>query len=218
VLKPDISAPGQGIFSVGALSGNQGANMSGTSMAAPHVAGAMALLRQQHPTWTVEELKALVMNTAVNNLRADLPASAALLAPARVGAGRIDLPRAIASEVGAYNDSAPGLVSVSFGNVEALGTTTLTRKIRIFNKGNGPATYNLAYVPITSIPGVSYSLSTTSVTVGAGQTTTVEVTLTADPSKMKHVQDPTVAETQAFGSSQTPRPWLSEASGYLALT
>ena len=113
----------------------------------------------------------------------------------------------------AYNDGEPGLVSVSFGDVEALGTTTLTRTIRVFNKGNGTATYNLAYVPITSIPGVSYSLSTTSVTVGAGQTANVEVTLTVDPSKMKHVQDPTVAGTQAFGSSQTAAPLAERGVG-----
>ncbi|MEZ4583630.1 MAG: S8 family serine peptidase [Caldilineaceae bacterium] len=36
----------------------------GTSMAAPHVAGALTLLRQRYPAWSVEELKALVMNTA----------------------------------------------------------------------------------------------------------------------------------------------------------
>jgi subtilisin family serine protease len=217
-LKPDISAPGQGIFSVGSGSGSQGLNISGTSMAAPHIAGAMALLRQLHPTWTVEELKALAMNTAVNNLRSDLPASAALFPPSRIGAGRADLPRAAASNVVAYTPGGTGMVSVSFGSVEALGVTTATRRVQVSNKGASAATYNLAYVPVTTVPGVSNSLSAPSVTVGAGQVATVDVTMTADPTKMKHVHDPALSETQAFGTGQLSRPWLSESSGYLALT
>ncbi|HEU5101931.1 MAG TPA: CHRD domain-containing protein, partial [Roseiflexaceae bacterium] len=220
-LKPDISAPGQGIFSVGAPTGTKGANISGTSQAAPHVAGSMALMRQLHPTWTVEELKALVMNTAVNNIRADLPSSAALLPPTRIGAGRIDLSRAAADAVLAYNDGGAGLVSVSFGNVEAsYNGFTATRTVRVFNKGTSSATYNLAYVPVTTIPAVTYSLSAATVTVAAGQTESITVTMAVNLNfgSMKHVHDPTVSETQAFGTSQLPRPWISEASGYLALT
>jgi subtilisin family serine protease len=213
-LKPDISAPGQGIFSVGALTGTKGANISGTSMAAPHVAGAMVLMRQLHPTWTIEELKALVMNTALNNVRADLPASAALYSPARVGAGRIDLPRAAQSDVVAYENSGAGLVSVSFGNTEVVNTATASRTVRVFNKGGAPATYNLAYVPVTTASGVTYSLSAPSVTIPAGGSANVVITMNATATQMKHFHDPTVSETQ----SGLDRPWLSEASGYLALT
>jgi len=61
--KPDISAPGTTIISTGMGTGNQPATMSGTSMATPHIAGSMALLRQLHPDWSVAELKALIMNT-----------------------------------------------------------------------------------------------------------------------------------------------------------
>lgn len=217
-LKPDISAPGQGIFSVNSGTGTQGLNISGTSMAAPHIAGTMALLRQLHPTWSVEELKALVMNTAINALRADVDASAALFPPSRAGAGRVDLPRAAAGNVVAYIPDGSGLVSVSFGSVEVPSTTTLTRTVEIANKSATPATYNLAYVPATTIPGVSYTLSAPSVTLGANAKAQVTVTMTADPALMRHVHDPTVAETQAFGPNQLARPWLSEASGYLALT
>ncbi len=68
LLKPDITAPGDTIFSTANGTGNQGANFSGTSMASPHMAGVMALLKQIHPTWSVAELKALAMNTATNDL------------------------------------------------------------------------------------------------------------------------------------------------------
>ena len=63
LLKPDLAAPGFNIHSAWAGSGVQ--QMSGTSMAAPHVAGAAALLIERHPDWTPSILKAALMNTAV---------------------------------------------------------------------------------------------------------------------------------------------------------
>jgi minor extracellular serine protease Vpr len=60
-IKPDLVAPGVAINSTvpgGYLS------LQGTSMAAPHVAGACALIKQAHPEWSPLEIKAALMNTA----------------------------------------------------------------------------------------------------------------------------------------------------------
>ena len=57
-----VTAPGVGILST--IPGNTYAKFSGTSMAAPHTSGIAALVRQAHPDWTPEEVKAAVMNTA----------------------------------------------------------------------------------------------------------------------------------------------------------
>jgi subtilisin family serine protease len=213
-LKPDITAPGESIFSTKSGSGNQGTTLSGTSMAAPHVAGAMALLRQLHPTWTVAQLKALAMNTATKDLRSASDVNAQIFSPARVGAGRINLPNAATQSVIIYNKAKPNQVSLSFGAQEITGTTTLSKLVTVVNKGAGSVTYNLSYTPVSNIPGVSYSVAPAQVTLAAGASTDVNVTMTANPALMKHTIEPALLDTQ-LGDS---RHWLSEAAGYLTLS
>lgn len=58
VSKPDLSAPGKGVYS--ADLGGRYRTRSGTSMAAPHVAGALAVLKQARPELSVNQLEALV--------------------------------------------------------------------------------------------------------------------------------------------------------------
>ena len=65
-LKPDVSAPGVGVLS--SVAGGGWAELSGTSMATPHIAGAAALLRQRHPSWTVEEIKSALLQTGVDSI------------------------------------------------------------------------------------------------------------------------------------------------------
>ncbi len=213
-LKPDIAAPGESIFSTKSGSGNQGTTLSGTSMAAPHVAGAMALLRQMHPDWTVAQLKALAMNTATKDLRSVSDVNAQIFSPARVGAGRINLPNAAAQSVIIYDKAKPNQVSLSFGAQEITGTTTLSKLVTVANKGAGSVTYNLSYTPVSTIPGVSYSVSPAQVTLAAGASTDINVTMTADPTNMKHTIEPALSDTQ-LGDA---RHWLSEAAGYLTLS
>ena len=66
LLKPDISAPGLDVLSSTPpqTTGSTFSVFAGTSMATPHVAGAAALLLQQHPGWTPWEVKSALMSTA----------------------------------------------------------------------------------------------------------------------------------------------------------
>lgn len=66
IIKPDISAPGHKIYSAWPAKKNEGKynTISGTSMATPHVTGAVALLYQANPNLTIEEVKETLKKTA----------------------------------------------------------------------------------------------------------------------------------------------------------
>ncbi|ANZ40920.1 hypothetical protein BBK82_37995 [Lentzea guizhouensis] len=96
-IKPDITAPGVGIVAAKATVGQNGTStgdgyvaLSGTSMAAPHVAGSAALLAQQHPAWTGQQLKAALTASAKPNDKLNVFAQ---------GSGRVDVARAISQVV-----------------------------------------------------------------------------------------------------------------------
>jgi len=95
-LKPDVVAPGTAILSA-AHDPAQGpmafAQLSGSSMACAHVAGAAALLLQAHPTWTHDHVKAALMATADLDVYTDDTQAVRADVLAR-GSGLVDLSRA----------------------------------------------------------------------------------------------------------------------------
>ncbi len=98
-FKPEVCAPGVGIYSTVTTtktkSGERQANwavMQGTSMASPHVTGAVALLRQAVPTADPKQIKAMFMSSA------DLlfnPLADEYVPLLSQGSGRINIPAAI---------------------------------------------------------------------------------------------------------------------------
>jgi len=213
-LKPDISAPGVTVFSTGSGTGTEGESISGTSMAAPHVSGLMALLKQQHPTWTVEELKALAMNTASHDVFLNVSHGVPKIEPSRAGAGRIEAGTATASSLIAYETDEPGRVSVSFGPVESFGSTSVTRTVKVANKGGSAASFTAGYTPVSDVAGTSISFPDgTSFSVGANSSTTFRVQLNMNAALMKNPRDPSMAATQL----STPRQYLAEVTGLVTI-
>ncbi len=120
-LKPDVVAPGTSILS------SQPAGWglsSGTSMAAPHVSGAVALLLQRHPSWSPAEVKAALTVTAKPLAGGDGP-----VGPTRAGAGLVDV---AAADVPAIR---PTPTAVSFGLVHA--ETITSKSVAVEDVGGG---------------------------------------------------------------------------------
>lgn len=215
-VKPDVAAVGTSVFSTLVGSGNQGESLSGTSMATPMVAGLAALVKSAHPDWTPAEVKADIMNTAGQDVYTGSNHTGDTYAPNRVGAGRIKADAALANNTLAYVVDDPGSVSVSFGPVEVTGATTLTKTVKVANKGVSPVTYNLAYQAVNDMPGVTYTVSPSTVTLSARSSTTVTVTLSIpDPKALTKTVDPTKGRVSSLGY---PSEVLSDASGRVTLT
>jgi subtilisin family serine protease len=85
-FKPDVTAPGDEVAS--SVPGGGYATLSGTSMSAPHIAGATAVLQQRHPSWTPAQIKSALMSTGAPVL------VTSEVSPLKEGGGRIDLPGA----------------------------------------------------------------------------------------------------------------------------
>lgn len=219
-LKPDITAPGVSIVSTGVGTGNGTLTESGTSMASPHMTGSAALMRQLHPTWTVPEIKALLMNTAINDLWTGVNQTGDNYGLSRIGAGRVDLAQAQASDVIAFSTAHPEHVSVSFGLVEVIDTATVNQTITVENKSGTAATYDVDLQQMNDTPGVWYTASPAQVTVPANGTALVTVTLHADETLMADVNtpDPTTPTTQVGAFGNLPRHRIMEEGAYLRLS
>lgn len=207
-LKPDISAPGSGIDSVKAGSGIDPIAETGTSMSAPHVAGAAALLRQAHPGWSVADIKAALMNTALSPM---LSTAGEPYPESRVGAGRLDVGQALQTSVVARSTSDPAAVSLSFGAILSSVPVMRTQTVSVVNLGSQAVTYRVVSSNTLAQPGVRLIPKVSEVTVPAGQTVLLDVILEVDPERL--VPDADLAsERLALGR---PRHGVPEASGQL---
>ena len=214
VVKPDVAAPGDTIMSAGIGTGDGAINMSGTSMATPHTAGIAALVKKAHPRWTVEQLKADIMNTAGHDVYTEPGQTGDVYGPARVGAGRIDARAAVDNTLLVYSKDTKGGVSASFGVVEAPATRSTVRKtitVTVQNTGRRSVSADLSYAAAVSQPGVSYTVSPHRVTVRAGHSERVRVTMTVRTAQLRNTIDPTMAVDQ----SGVARQFVADASGRL---
>ena len=165
-LKPDVAAPGVDVLS--SISGGGWTELSGTSMASPHVAGAAALLRQRHPAWTVAQLKSALVQSGVDSVdERNRPAGPRFQGGGVVALQRSDRPLLFASPT-----------AVSFGLLTRGQEATST--VGLDDAGGGAGTWQVARVTRNSTPGVRLALPAT-VSVPGELTISATVTRNAAP-------------------------------------
>jgi len=183
-LKPDITAPGVSVFSTAVGTGNQGEFLSGTSMAAPHVAGSAALTIQAHPDWEADEVANAVVNTADATQLVGY-------SPRRGGNGLVQPVGATRTSVIVH--ASDGTPSVSFGVADLTRDFNGAGTIVVENRGHSPASFALSVVQAAGAPHTA-TLSANSITVGGHDRRTVEVRLS--------VPIATVGDSSAFREVQ----------------
>jgi hypothetical protein len=192
ILKPDVTAPGVSI--IAATNNAEGgeptfALLSGTSMAAPHVAGLALLYLGERPNASVSEIKSALMTTAYDTKDAD---GGTVTDPFTQGAGHVDPTRYLDAGLLYLNDrsdwvaylaalgyatgidpvdpSELNLASIAIGTLT--GSETVTREVT----STGPGTYTAS---VQGLAGVQADVTPSTLEfTEAGQTKSFEVAFT----------------------------------------
>jgi subtilisin family serine protease len=183
-LKPDIGAPGGSIYSTFPLERGGYASLSGTSMASPHVAGAVALLLQSAPRTSSQSVRSILQNTAQPKAWSGNPGLGFLEPVHRQGAGMLRIDQAVT----AATRVEPGKLALG----ESEGGAQV-RTLQLSNRGSTPVTYTFGSVnalntgPNTFVPsfftgGAGVAFATPAVTLAPGASASVDVTITPPPS------------------------------------
>ncbi len=173
ILKPDLSAPGGQILSstVPESIGEPFAVFDGTSMAAPHVTGAAALLVARHRDWSPAEIKSALMSTAgpAWGDTARTQEASVLLE----GAGLINLPRADKPLL--FTDP----VSLSFDRLDIThGAARRSQILEIRDAGGGGGTWTVGLQAQSATGGAFVDLPP-AVAISPGGTADIAVTVRA---------------------------------------
>ena len=202
-LKPDVTAPGLHILAgqtptledpAGGPQGNLYQVIAGTSMSAPHVAGASALLFALHPTWTPGQVKSALETTAKTSVTKQdrvTPAD-----PFDFGGGRIDLTKA----------GDPGLtLNETAENFAASANDQLNRIDLNLPSVNAPIMPGLitAKRTFTNVTDKTLTFTATGTTVSGANITVLPPLLIVKPGKTANVSvvitAPDLPEGQYFG-------------------
>lgn len=166
----DIAAPGSSIIST--VPNNSYAIYSGTSMATPHVTGAIALYAATHPGTSAADIKSAILGSA---------RPSQYLAGKSVTGGVLDVNAALAVDPPARPDIAQITISNTKLQETNSGTTVAEFTVALNKVSSAPVTVQYATSDGTATAGSDYVASSGTITIAPGQTTaTVQVTVNGD--------------------------------------
>ncbi len=155
-IKPDLVAPGVNIRS--AKSGGGYISMSGTSMATPYVTGIAAALKELHPTWNAQNIRAAIIEST-KDLNQSYFAQ---------GNGKIDT--SVVFSIQRY--ATPSNVSFGF-NSPSLANWNKSDTLTFFNESAQAVTYTLTST--NTNPAIEFHFTPASFTIAPQQNATVTV-------------------------------------------
>lgn len=163
-MKPEVVAPGVQIVS--ARNGGGTRVASGTSMAAPHVAGVAALLRDAHPEWSASMIRSALI-TGTRGMDAEVMAA---------GAGVVHAGDAVRKTLQSTD-------TISFGiSDQTQHPWTSSRAMVVINRSQAPQSLTLTIEGLRE--GIELIPSASSVSIEPGATATVNLELRVDHSKV----------------------------------
>ena len=212
-LKPDLVAPGVQILGgqtpdvANGYRGERFQYLSGTSQAAPHVAGIAALLKEAHPDWSAAEIKSALMTTARQNILLDdrsldvspFDIGAGHMVPnaafdpgllydtateeydaflCGIGEARISLGECVLLELQDYSERPEDINLPSIAINNLITETVVTRRVR--NTG-GPTQFQ---VELDVPDGISIEVTPDTLLLGANETLEFTVRFTSDGSRL----------------------------------
>ncbi len=175
LIKPEVVAPGYHIRSTIPAFWEYPDNAyraSGTSMAAPHVAGVAAIAHANKPGISPVDLRSQLIGSAV-----PLAGASRTLSPAVQGAGRVNVESALAATVVASPNT------LAFGQADADGDPSVSLELTLTNPSTDTLTAHLDVEPSATSQG-TLSLGGSDLTVAPGASATVTVTAAATVSEI----------------------------------
>jgi minor extracellular serine protease Vpr len=178
-IKPEVAAVGTDLYVAtqkydpnGELWDPSGyAVASGTSFAAPFVAGAAALAKQKNPNLTALQLKSAVVNTATSVIDEYLNQGWVAAPVISVGAGKLNAGDAVKANV-TVNPT-----TVSFGVLSGASLPTTAVSLEFTNPSNAAVNLALSVKAVSTDGKAQVTIDKTTLALAAGQTATVAAKL-----------------------------------------